>query len=531
MVTPTGLLPRGRGRRHAHLGEGRAHVQVRRPPPQDADRFHDRLRRRLQALDGVRWVETAGMVGHVVVAFEGGDAAMGEVLDAVDEVEGEFDLLHQDLDDGVVHPADPRVIRRGAARVGASAMALALASARPLLAPVRLPWLGYAATGAAFLEHMPRLHRAADAVLGHGTAEVVLAAADAIGQGLTQSPLGPLVDLAHRNGELRASRARRDLWLAHESLLYAAGPAGHPAPTADEARPVPVPPGVVERLADRELLISIGGAGVSLAATGGLAFGTGLLYAGLPKAAVYGRDAFTAHIGRILARRDLLLPLNLRALSLLDRVDCLILDEQVLFRTPTRPGQRTARLGAHRVIEDARASGLHVAIGGRPTAARRALAPDRFLPGGDDIAASVRTLQADGGVVLAVAPGGSPALRAADVGLGLRQGAGPPPLEADVLALDDDLVHVSALVAAAAHARRASRQDAAVARVGAVAGVVAGLLGLPAGASNRALDAVNAATVVALANSFRLAVHLDRATAAPQPVEVTSGPARLRLAG
>jgi cation-transporting P-type ATPase I len=417
-----------------------------------------------------------------------------------------------------------------------------------------------------------------------------------ITQGIAGSPLGPLVDMANRATRLEEMRARRNRWLEREAELWAT-PSGHPKAEPEVGpRPVPLADGPIERFSDRAFLASLGGSGITLAATRSLPRAAAVLQAGLPKPAGYGREGFAAYVGRTLVARGIL-PLDPGCLRLLDRVDCAVFDEELLAkdelevtevvvvatresrdseeaerrarrlfdpRRPTAvqrrggwtlapmdhlgldapPGrkrvaagmakrgvllglvhrralvalagyQRAVRAGAQDLVAAARLAGLQVVIAGEDDGVAARLGPDRVVPSATRLPRAIRALQRDGSTVLLVAGGGSPGLRVADVALGLRLGAGPPPWGADVLAEDDDLAHAYLMLQACSVARRVAWESALLATVGSATGAMAGLLGRPSAAVDRTMNAVNVASALALANGTRAGVGLARE---PTPV-------------
>jgi cation-transporting ATPase I len=166
--------------------------------------------------------------------------------------------------------------------------------------------------------------------MGTTPAELMLSLTSGVSQGLAGSPVGPIVDMGHRATLLAEAAARRRRWLDREAALWD-GPSGHPKGPAVEPRSVRLPPGPVEKYADRALLVSLGGAALTVATTRSLQRGSAMLQAGLPKAARVGREGFAAHLGRVLAARGIL-PLDSGSLRLLDRVDCVVFDVDLLVR-------------------------------------------------------------------------------------------------------------------------------------------------------------------------------------------------------
>src|SRR6266536_2808759 len=358
--------------------------------------------------------------------------------------------------------------------------------------------------------------------------------------------------------------------------------------SGDPARRGGGPAAPIERYADQAFLASLGGAALSAATTRRLQRASAMLQAGLPKAARYGREGFAAHLGRVLTARGIL-PLDSGSLRLLDRVDCVVLDADLLVRdefeltavtalgsadaddsermarrlfdrgrpaSRRRRGQWTLaplevlgleappgskrlagrmakrgvalglthrgrlvalagaepapRAGSEELVTACRGAGLQVVVAADDPGRAARLHPDRVVPGSSRLPRAIRALQRAGRVVLVVAGGGSPALPAADVALGLRLQNGPPPWGADLLSEDDDLSHAYLLVQACATARQVSRQSVLLAGAGAGASALAGSLGLASQAAQRTMDVVNMASAAALANGTRIAVGLAR---------------------
>jgi len=181
------------------------------------------------------------------------------------------------------------------------------------------------------------------------------------------------------------------------------------------------------------------------------------------------------------------------------------------------------------VRERARAADAMLAAASRPGAAFVLAGPAesadaqsvmhraaRVVPGGRRLVASVRALQADGGVVLLVSRQRR-ALASADVGVGLTAYDGRPAWGAHILAGTD--LGAAALLADAAHAARsASRRGVALSEAGTAFGGALAFGGPERGSAARSLLAVNAAGAIALAGSIWPVVELARRPATgPEP--------------
>ncbi len=589
------LDPKRRRARRVWSSGGHAHIEVRQVDPSAVDRFAERLEAKLGGHGAVRWVEAVDTVGRVVVAFDEQAASVDELVESVESVEEEFGVRDRPFgSDEPPHPADIEPLVRTGAMIGGSAVGLGIAAVRRVARIPPIPFVGYAAAGLSALEHQPRLRRLVEHGLGTRPAELVLGLGNGVMQGVAGSPLGPVVDLAHRSALLAEMSARRTRWLEREPALWEE-PSAHPTAAPDAgSREAPLANGPIEQFADAALLASLGATGVTLATTRSLPRAAAVLEAGLPKAAHYGREGFAAHVGRTLTARGIL-PLDPGALRRLDRVSSVVIDEDVLLsdelelsdfvmiasadgdgvadsaeaerrarslfaaaaprgvrrrggwtlapmdrlglevpRGRKRAAARLAkhgvvvglahrqalvaltasrhrlRAGAHELVAAARLAGLEVVVAGRDDGVAARLGCDHRVTNGARLPRAIRSLQRDGAVVLLVAAGGSPGLPAADVALGLRAGSGPPPWGADVLAEDNELAHAYLMIQACSLARRVARESAVVATLGAGTGAVAGLLGRPSQAVGRTMNAVNAASGVALANGTRAGIELAR---------------------
>ena len=191
------------------------------------------------------------------------------------------------------------------------------------------------------IDSVPRLRSLLARLLGWPMTEMTLAMTNAVSAGLTQGAFGLVVDISHRWGQLAEQRARRQIWAQREAQLCAIPPQPplRRQPAAD--RPVPLPPGPIERTGDRLMLLSFGAAGVMLAATSNPNWASRLLLAGAPRAARLGREAFAAQVGRALAARGVLV-LDPAALRCLDRIDTVIVDADVMLTGRSRLGELTA---------------------------------------------------------------------------------------------------------------------------------------------------------------------------------------------
>ena len=165
------------------------------------------------------------------------------------------------------------------------------------------------------------------------------------------------------------------------------------------------------------------------------------------------------------------------------------------------------------VIATARRAEMRVVVASSdPTAVER-LGVDEVVPDGRALAEAVHHMQRGGNVVCVVGTSSSPGLAAADVGVGLVHDGGTPPWGAHLLC-KDDLGHARFIVEACLSARDASKQGVHLALGAASVGAFLSAGGLVPNTSRRVMNAVNSATLLAIANGLRIAAQLDRR---PQP--------------
>jgi cation-transporting ATPase I len=171
------------------------------------------------------------------------------------------------------------------------------------------------------------------------------------------------------------------------------------------------------------------------------------------------------------------------------------------------------RPGGRELVDAAKRAGHMVVVAGGDVALVHRIGADLLVGGGPDLAASIRGLQADGCAVALVAGDDNGAHAASDCAIGI-EGHGVP-WAADLLC-SRQLLDAEFIITAAAAAHEVSRQSAALALTGSGVAATLALLS-PAGLAGwRANTAVNAASVVALANGTRAGLALARRTE-PRP--------------
>ncbi|WP_216209262.1 cation-translocating P-type ATPase [Amycolatopsis aidingensis] len=442
-----------------------------------------------------------------------------------------------------------------------------------------LPWVPVPAELAALpsvVDHHPRLRAwLAERAGGRERADSATSIAGALAQGFASGGEGTLLDAAQRVEQWREAREHQRAWRAVQDRLPA-GQGRAELPTVVPERPAEPPESPQDgyertamRLGGTAAAAAVPFVGPRRAAAFGLA--------ALPKAVHAGQDAFGAHLGRVLARRGVLV-MDRAVLRELGRISVVVLDERALGTGRLVPADLVPLAGSDpkavaeqtwRLLDPARpravrqgegwtlgpldelelrgrrgikqrerlergnpAAVLGLARGDRleavlsltaeqapgvttlTAAARRSGLPV-LRPADADLATAVRELQAEGEMVLLVS-GDRVALGAADCGLGVYRAGAAPPSGAQLL-IGEDLDSAALLVEAVDAARRLGVEDIRLAKVATGVGAISALQGGRArgGAAARSLRAVNGGAAIAMVNGHRHARRL-------RPPEVTA---------
>jgi cation-transporting P-type ATPase I len=327
----------GRRQRRRWVGNGRAHIEVKRVHRPDSHPVARHLETALADVDGVSWAEVNTVAGRVVVAFDGDRVDVDALVDVIEGVEDAHDLAQERFPhDRPDHPGDREPIQRQIYAIGADIGGLGLGLAGQLAfgqfgrLARRNPLVGEIASLVSLADSTPVVRRAIETSVGRAAADLGLAVGNAVAQGLAQGPLGLVVDIAHRGLLLDELRSRRELWTRTEPQLYGAERGGDPPPArASAARPVPLPGGHVETYGNGAATAALAGAAGALAVTRDPHLAVAATATANPKAAKLGREGFAARLGRDLARSGILV-LDTDALRRLDRVDAVMLDARLL---------------------------------------------------------------------------------------------------------------------------------------------------------------------------------------------------------
>ncbi|WP_238012320.1 HAD-IC family P-type ATPase [Dactylosporangium sp. AC04546] len=304
-------------RRNAWARDGLAHIEVRGARRGLVTAEHGRLvEETVGALRGVDWAAWNAALGRLIVSYDAGGVDLGDLVDAISEAESRF------LEDGSSLDAESRHrVTLAADVLGAAASFVARrlrlpAAARELAAVVAL------------VDHLPgvrsRLHRA----LGRHEADLLVSTVNATINAAGQAELSLLADAGLRAVQLREASAQRDTWQRRSAGLTRSAAVSRAASTGGE-RPAELPDGPVERYARRISTVTLLAAAAATQLPVGLRRAARVLMAGSPVPAHAGPEAFAAGLGRLLARRDVLVR-DRAALRRLDRVDTVVLDAAVL---------------------------------------------------------------------------------------------------------------------------------------------------------------------------------------------------------
>jgi len=334
---------RHRGRR-VWRGDRRLHIGVPGVGRESGAELVRAVEKALAAHPAVDWATVNAALGVVVVALAAGDAdpeaeAATDITgpggptgtdEVVDDLVDIIEILEEQEDADPVHSGPAGTLPQAVTALAADVAGLGVAGIGRILRRTPLPV--ELASLASFLDHQPRLRSAVERSLGRRRADVVLALTNAAAQGLGQGSTGLLVDAAYRVLQVAEERAREQGFATAEPRLL--GSPGAVAAEADDgavpdSRPVPLPPGPLERHGDQVGGAALGGFAATLALSGNPRRAAGVALSTLPKAGRMGREGFATTFSRILSRRGALVvePSGLRRM---DRIDTVVLDSSAL---------------------------------------------------------------------------------------------------------------------------------------------------------------------------------------------------------
>jgi cation-transporting ATPase I len=323
-------LFRARSRRVA-VGSARAHVEFRETAPERLEALTVAMRRVAATLGRLTWVEVNPDTRRVVFSFEQGAYDADELCAAVEAAERQAGVhTGQFVEDGRWHPVDHvEGLRRLVELLADTAAFVFGLGLRFSPLPV-MPFAGNLVAILSIMQSVPRLRAGLERRLGHERAEFVLNLATSLAQGVAQRPFNSFVDALHKLSLFGELRSQRELWARREAELEKPSPEQAPRGEREE-RPVPLPRGPIEEYADQAVYVSLGGFALSFLTTRSFQRAGAALFGGIPRPARLGRDVFGARLAQALAARGVLV-LDREVLRRLDRIDCLVLDDDLLGR-------------------------------------------------------------------------------------------------------------------------------------------------------------------------------------------------------
>ena len=318
--------------RRSWIGRTRAHIEFRDLSETELATFVRQTELGFKSLSRVEWVELNPHSRRIVVSFEEGAYGIEELTCVVAEAERISGLHEAPFRDEIwEHPSDSEVVER--LKVGLLANAVGVAVGVGLrFSPIPASRLaGTAAALVAIVQSTDRLRRVAEERLGPMRAHLTLDVSAALAHGFAQRPGSAFVEAVHKLSRVAEAEARRRVWEQREGELCQTQAVHGFEAVHREARPRVLPRGPIEEYADRAWVVSLGGFAVSFLTTRSVQRAVAALFGGLPTPARLGRDAFAADLGRALAKRQTLV-IDPEALRKLDRVDCLVLQADLVAR-------------------------------------------------------------------------------------------------------------------------------------------------------------------------------------------------------
>lgn len=337
--------------RHAWAYDGHAHLEVSTDDHGRVIADVQRLEQALHEVDGVHWAAWNGALGRMVVRFDpeviGNSRLVAALADAERRVAPQATgTTHVDAGLGNAVSLAGDLIGAGVGAVGKV---------------LRLPALPneLAALPAAF-EHVPQLRSWLRRTLGPVGADLGQALFSTAVAAASQRPLTSLTDAVLRVALIAEDSAYHKVWAARAHELHPDPDSSRAPALPAPARPRPLPDGPIERYAQRMSTLTLVTAGMLTMLPGGRQRAARVTAVASPRSARTGRDAYCGELGRILARRGVVVR-EAAALRRLDRVDTVIIDASVLLtgRTlvtavvPIRGTEEQARRIAARLLDPA----------------------------------------------------------------------------------------------------------------------------------------------------------------------------------
>lgn len=323
----------GHTSRRTWSSDSRAHIELRGLCPLDLEDFSHTLTAELEQQSGVIWAEVNAVLGRLIVSYDNSRVSLDELVERIETVEKRYNLSEETFtEDRPEHPGDDEPAMRAIVRVGADIIGVMLAVG---LKRVRKdPSQGSFDVAAlmALLENVPHLRNRVIRRFGLATADVGLGITNAFAQAIGSGPISPLIDIPQQFMRFAEARARQRVWFSREHELCADPQHARADSHRFHIRPKPLPDGPIERYGYDAWRMSLGGFIVGLADTQDFKRAATPLLDGLPKPTRFGREGFSAQLGRAIAARGII-SLDHSALRRLDRIDYVIVDDEILYTT------------------------------------------------------------------------------------------------------------------------------------------------------------------------------------------------------
>ncbi len=393
--------------RKTSSADGLTFIEFRDIGTAQLEAFNSAVQERVASLTGVIWVEVNPHTRRVMVSHDPYRVSAQRLVEAVQEVEGSLPPASGDELDGSRQLPDDEILElQRAVELLADAAGLGLGLGLRVV-PLTPTSLGVNATALlSLVKHVQRLRSDLDELLGPERTDLLLNLATALTQAISERPLSSIVDVVRKLEALRELRARRGVWEARKDQLCSSHPARNTVekPVAT-ARPADLPPGPVDRYAGRAWMIAASNFGLSLMTTRRPSSATAAAFGALPSPAWLGRETYASELTRVLSRRGILV-MAPDALRRLDRMDCLILDGELVRQAGFTLGEMAALPGTD--AETARRKARVLFNPERPLEVQQSkqwtLGPREALPveNRGEVEAEATRLAARGEIVLAL---------------------------------------------------------------------------------------------------------------------------------
>jgi cation-transporting ATPase I len=277
----------------------------------------------LEAKDGVSWAAYNDKLGQAVVRFDPARVKLSVLVDEVRRVQRPTPRREPISRLRDISPSVANMLAFGGDLVGIGAGLAGRVLRLPPL-PAELAAL------TAAIEHLPRLRRGLQAKLGAVGTELDMALTSSAVGAVTQTTLTSAADAGLRLLQLSEASAHRDARAGRANDLFRDADASRSGTAPSLARPVRLPDGPVEHYAQRISTVTLLAAAALLALPGGRRRAARALAVGSPRAARVGREAYASRLGRVFARRGVIVR-DPSVLRRLDRIDTVVIDASVLI--------------------------------------------------------------------------------------------------------------------------------------------------------------------------------------------------------